>query len=109
GLETAAALRTFRAEAARYYGGQSPRLKQLIVPVTRAKSSLRDLCKADGYADEDILTFPDNIGGRYGVFSAAGLLPAAVMGLDVRALLLGAAAMSKRFFEEPVERNPVLQ
>src|SRR5439155_16593496 len=39
----------------------------------------------------------------------AGLLPAAVMGLDVRALLLGAAAMTKRFLEEPVERNPVLQ
>ena len=31
------------------------------------------------------------------------------MGLDVRALLLGAAAMTKRFLEEPFERNPVLQ
>ena len=38
-----------------------------------------------------------------------GLLPAAVMGLDVRALLLGAAAMTRRFLEEPLERNPVLQ
>ena len=43
------------------------------------------------------------------MFTAAGLLPAAVMGLDVRALLLGAAAMTKRFLEEPFERNPVLQ
>src|SRR5262249_54376995 len=38
-----------------------------------------------------------------------GLLPAATMGLDVRALLLGAASMTKRFLEEPFERNPVLQ
>jgi glucose-6-phosphate isomerase len=38
-----------------------------------------------------------------------GLLPAAVMGLDVRALLLGAAAMTRRFLEEPFDRNPVLQ
>src|SRR5205807_1453519 len=38
-----------------------------------------------------------------------GLLPAAVMNLDVRALLLGAAAMTRRFLEEPFERNPVLQ
>jgi glucose-6-phosphate isomerase len=38
-----------------------------------------------------------------------GLLPAAVMGLDVRALLLGASAMTRRFLDEPFERNPVLQ
>ena len=44
---------------------------------------------ADGYADDNILTVPDNVGGRYSVFTPAGLLPAAVMGLDVRALLLG--------------------
>ena len=56
-----------------------------------------------------MLTIPDNVGGRYSVFTPAGLLPAAVMGLDVRALLLGAAAMTKRFLEEPFERNPVLQ
>ena len=56
-----------------------------------------------------MLTVPENVGGRFSVFTPAGLLPAAVMGLDVRALLLGAAAMTKRFLEEPVERNPVLQ
>jgi glucose-6-phosphate isomerase len=108
-LETAGALRVFRAEASRFYGSQSPRRRQLILPVTGTKSQLRDLCKADGYPDEDILTIPDNVCGRFSVFSPAGLLPAAVMGLDVRALLLGAVAMTKRFLEEPFERNPVLQ
>ena len=43
------------------------------------------------------------------MFTSVGLLPAAVMGLDVRALLLGAAAMTRRFIEEPFDRNPVLQ
>jgi glucose-6-phosphate isomerase len=43
------------------------------------------------------------------VFTAAGLLPAALLGLDVRALLLGAASMTKRFLEDPFERNPILQ
>src|SRR5205085_9652900 len=62
-----------------------------------------------GYKDEDIFTLPENVGGRYSVFTAAGLLPAALMGLDVRAMLLGAQAMTKRFLEEPFERNPVLQ
>src|SRR5262249_29471652 len=46
---------------------------------------------------------------RYSVLTPVGLLPAAVLGLDVRALLLGAAAMTKRFLEDPFDRNPVLQ
>jgi glucose-6-phosphate isomerase len=81
----------------------------LIVPVTGAATRQRQLCKAEGFRDEDILTIPDNVGGRYSVFTAAGLLPAAILGLDVRALLLGAAAMTKRFLDEPFDRNPVLQ
>ncbi len=108
-LETAAAYRVLRRNAAEYYGSRSERLRQLIVPVTGATGKLRELCRADGYADADILTLPDNVGGRYSVFTPAGLLPAAVMGLDVRALLLGASAMTRRFLEEPFERNPVLQ
>jgi glucose-6-phosphate isomerase len=108
-LETAAALRVFRREAAEFYGTHSDRLRQLFVPITGAKGKLRDLCKAENYPDEDILTIPDDVGGRYSVFTPVGLLPAAVMGLDVRALLLGAAAMTRRFLEEPFERNPVLQ
>jgi glucose-6-phosphate isomerase len=108
-LETAAAYRVLRREAAEYYGARSERLREVFVPVTGTAGKLRELCKADGYPDEDILTIPDNVGGRYSVFTAAGLLPAAVMGLDVRALLLGAAAMTRRFLEEPFERNPVLQ
>ncbi len=108
-LETAAALRVFRREATEFYGLHSERLRQLFIPVTGATGKLRELCKADGYADEDILTLPDDVGGRYSVFTPVGLLPAAVMGLDVRALLLGAAAMTQRFLDEPFERNPVLQ
>ena len=108
-LETAAAYRAVRGEAAKYYGPKSDWLKKLVVPVTGPKGKLRDLARAEGVPDEDILTIPDDVGGRYSVFTPVGLLPAAVMGLDVRALLLGAAAMTKRFLEEPFDRNPVLQ
>ncbi len=108
-LETAAAYRVVRAEAAKYYGPKSDWLKKLIVPVTGPKGRLRDLARAEGFSEDDTLTIPDDIGGRYSVFTPVGLLPAAVMGLDVRALLLGAAAMSKRFLEEPFDKNPVLQ
>ena len=108
-LETAAAYRAFRRELAEYYGLHSPHCKNLVVPVTGAQGKLRELSKADNLDDNDILTIPDGVGERYSVFTPAGLLPAAVMGLDVRALLLGAAAMTRVFLEEPFERNPVLQ
>jgi glucose-6-phosphate isomerase len=108
-LETAAAYRIIRRDAMEYYGAHSARLRQLFIPITGATGKLRAMCKADGYADDEIFTIPDNVGGRYSVFTPVGLVPAAVMGLDVRALLLGAAAMTRRFLDEPFERNPVLQ
>jgi glucose-6-phosphate isomerase len=108
-LETAAAYRVFRREAVEYYGSRSENLHKLFVPITGPTGKLRELCLADGFTDEQIFTIPENVGSRFSVFTAAGLLPAAVMGLDARALLLGAAAMTRRFFEEPFEHNPALQ
>jgi glucose-6-phosphate isomerase len=108
-LETAAALRVLRKEMEDFYTRHSPRLKQMVLAVTGATGKLRDWCRAEGLAEDHVFTIPDNVGGRYSVFTPAGLLPAAVMGLDVRALLLGAAAMTRRFLEEPFDRNPVLQ
>jgi glucose-6-phosphate isomerase len=108
-LETAATFRAVKAEAAKFYGPKSEMLRTVIVPVTGPKSPLRALCKAEGFPDDDILTVPDEVGGRFSAFTGVGLLPAAVMGLDVRAMLLGAATMTRRFIEEPFDRNPVLQ
>src|SRR5438270_13142196 len=108
-LETAAAYRRFGREAAEYYGSHSDWLQDVFVGVTGASGKLRELCVADGLSEESIFTIPDNVGGRFSVFTPVGLLPAAVMGLDVRALLQGAAAMTRQFLEEPFERNPVLQ
>jgi glucose-6-phosphate isomerase len=108
-LETLAAYRFLRREAAEYYGAKSPRLKQLIVAVTGAEGRLRELCRAEGLADDHVLTMPERVGERFAVLTPAGLLPAALLGLDARALLLGAATMTQRFLEEPFERNPALQ
>jgi glucose-6-phosphate isomerase len=108
-LETAVAYRAIRRELSEFYGTHSPKVKNLVVPITGAAGKLRSLLLADGYPEDNILTIPDDVGGRYSVFTPVGLLPAAVMNLDVRALLLGAATMTRRFLEEPFERNPVLQ
>jgi glucose-6-phosphate isomerase len=108
-LETSIAHRILRREAAEYYGARSERLRQLFVPITGNSGKLRDLCTAQGYTEAEIFAIPDNVSGRFSVFTPAGLLPAAIMGLDIRALLLGAAAMTNAFVEEPFERNPPLQ
>ncbi len=108
-LETMVAHRVLRNEITKYYGPSSPLLREVIVPIAGPTGKLRDLSKSYGYSDDDILTIPENVGERYAVFTAAGLVPAAALGLDVRAMLLGAAAMTRRFLEEPFERNPVLQ
>lgn len=59
-------------------------------------------------ADEPIsvLNVPPNVGGRYSVLSAVGLLPLACAGHDVKALLAGAARMQQRCASEDVLQNP---
>jgi glucose-6-phosphate isomerase len=109
-LETAAAYRVLRREAVGLYGAGSEWLRRVIIPVTgTGDSRLRRLFAAEGYEAGEIFDVPDRVGGRFSVFSAVGLLPAAIMGLDIRALLQGAASMTKEFLEHPFERNTALQ
>lgn len=105
-LETAAALRIVLRDAGHFYAGHEDLLKKVVVPVTGAKGKLRRLAEARGY--EQVFTIPDDVGGRFSIFTPVGLLPAAVLGLDVVRLLEGAAAMNRRFREQPVGQNPVL-
>jgi glucose-6-phosphate isomerase len=103
-LETAVAFRTFRELIERRF----PKLaKQLIVPVTGDAGRLRSLSNAAGY--EDVFSIPDGIGGRFSVLTSVGLLPAAANGMNIRALLQGAADMTEHFRSAPFENNVVLQ
>lgn len=108
-VETAATLRALYRDANDYYGLHSEWIKHLFVPVAGSTGSLREMFVNAGYLESEMLSIPDNVGSRYCAFTAAGLLPAAIMGLDIRAILQGAAAMTRRFLEEPFERNLVLQ
>ena len=108
-LETAAAYRVIRGELGRYYGNTPETIQRFVIPVTGPSGKLRELCQKDGFDPEEVHTIPDGVGGRFSVFTAVGLVPAAILGLDVQALLLGASAMTQRFLTESFERNPVLQ
>lgn len=103
-LETAAATRIFLRALEDSAGDKLP---QRFVPVTGTSGKLFDLSQAIGAPE--IYEVPDGVGGRFSVLSAVGLLPAALMGLDIEKLLAGAKAMNDHFATAPVGENVVLQ
>ena len=105
-LETAVGFRIFFDALQKSCGGDQEKIRRRIVPVTGEKGRLRDLAQTLGCPK--IFPIHDGVGGRFSVLSAVGLLPAAVMGLDVVKLLEGAAAMNERFRVERPGENPVL-
>jgi len=105
-LETAASLRIFLRELAESVTDPSE-LGQFVLPVTGASGKLFDLAHALGCPD--VFSVPDGVGGRFSILSAVGLLPAAMMGLDIQKLLEGAAAMNEHFKTASFEENIVLR
>jgi glucose-6-phosphate isomerase len=103
-LETAAAFRQFKAALEKKVGAD--RLPEFIVPVTGESGKLASLSDAIGIKDRYLV--PDGVGGRFSILSAVGLLPAAIMGIDVVTLLEGAAAMNTHFRSAPLGENVVL-
>lgn len=106
-LETAAATRLFLRSLLASVGGDPGRLAHLVVPITHGSTGPSGLGRA--LAVRDSFGIPAGVGGRFSVFTAVGLLPAATVGIDVVRLLEGAAAMNRRFREAPAAENPVLR
>ena len=106
-IETAVSFRVFLRELqAALEKNQDSDLGDLVVPVTGNDGKLNELATAIGC--RDIFRVPDGVGGRFSVLSAVGLLPAAILGLDIVQLLKGAVMMNQIFREAPVGENPVL-
>ncbi|HLA86326.1 MAG TPA: glucose-6-phosphate isomerase, partial [Thermoguttaceae bacterium] len=105
-LETAVAFRLLLEKLREACGGDLDKVRHLIVPITGLKSNLRALCAE--LKCPETFPIPDGVGGRFSIFTAVGLLPAAVMGLDIVKLLEGAAAINRRFCNSPPGDNPVL-
>ena len=82
--------------------------RERIVAVTdRARGALRTLADREGYKTYVI---PDDVGGRYSVLTPVGLLPIAVAGIDIRALVRGAVEMERAAGPDvPFDRNPALR
>ncbi len=104
-LETAVAFRQFLSALESSCG--DAKMADYIVPVTGKSGRLFDLATELGC--RDFFEVPDGVGGRFSILSAVGLMPAAILGLDVVKLLEGAAAMNEHFRSQPPESNVVLQ
>lgn len=98
-LEPGSSFRILRKYMEKTYGTEAG--KRIIATGT-VGSSLEELCTKYGYT---FLEFPLNVGGRYTAMTNIGLLPVAVAGIDIRALVKGANDMQKRVHEESAEEN----
>ena len=80
---------------------------QRIVAVTSEKrGDLKALATEEGY---QTFHLPDNVGGRFSVLSAVGLVPAALIGIDIRKLLKGAAAITNLSWSKDITTNMALR
>ena len=79
--------------------------KHIIATTDTEKGNLIKLAKQEGF---QLFYIPDSVGGRFSELTPVGLLPAAVCGIDIRAMLAGAAAMDERCKNSDVWKNPAL-
>lgn len=77
----------------------------IVATTDAARGSLRPLVEQEGYAS---FVVPDGVGGRFSVLSPVGLLPAAAAGIDIRALLAGAAYADRTSSTPYLWQNPAL-
>lgn len=103
-LEPGSSFRILREAMAKKYTPEEA-AKRTICTGTFG-SSLEKLCEEEGYT---FVPFPTDIGGRYSAFSYVGLLPMAVAGIDIRALVQGGKDMAAQLHETGAEDNLALK
>ncbi|MBO4799138.1 MAG: glucose-6-phosphate isomerase, partial [Lachnospiraceae bacterium] len=103
--EPAIAFRVFKKMLEDKYGPDGA-AKRIYATTDKAKGALKNLADACGY---ETFVVPDDIGGRYSVLTAVGLLPIAVSGADIDKLMAGAAAAREVARGSAFEENPALQ
>lgn len=101
-VETMAQYLIVREALARVVGEIAAR-EHLVFITDPEVGALRRIARAEGITTLDV---PANVGGRFSVLSPVGMLPAALIGIDVRALLAGAADMNRRAATADLQHNP---
>ena len=103
--EPAIAFRIFKSFMEKKYGEEEA-AKRIYATTDKSRGALKKLADEKGY---ETFVIPDNVGGRFSVTTAVGLLPIAVSGADIDKLMEGTAAARKEALEAPFAENSALQ
>lgn len=103
--EPAIAFRMFKKLLEERYGKEDAR-GRIYVTTDKAKGALKHLATKEGY---ESFVIPDNVGGRYSVLTAVGLLPIAAGGIDITNMMEGALQAQKNLTDNNIENNAAYQ
>jgi glucose-6-phosphate isomerase len=103
--EPAIAFRIFREYLEKKYGKEEAR-KRIYATTDRVKGALKQLADEEGY---ETFVIPDDVGGRYSVLTAVGLLPIAVGGINLDDMMAGARDASEAYRNPSLAENPSYQ
>lgn len=103
--EPAVAFRVFKKMLEGKYG-KAEAAKRIYCTTDKARGALKGLAAEEGY---ESFVVPDDVGGRFSVLTAVGLLPIAVSGADIDRLMEGAAAAREQYTQNDFEDNEALQ
>ena len=103
--EPAIAFRVLRAAIEKKYGKEEA-AKRIYATADKARGALKTLADAEGY---ETFVVPDDIGGRFSVLTAVGLLPIAASGVDICALMKGAAEERAALIDASFEENAAMR
>ncbi len=103
--EPALAFRLLREFMERKYGKEGAK-DRIIATTDKARGALRELAIQEGY---ETFIIPDDVGGRYSVFTPVGLLPLAAAGIDTDALMTGALHGQRLYSNTELSENPCYQ
>lgn len=103
--EPAIAFRVFKKLLIEKYGKEEA-AKRIYATTDKARGALKNLATEEGY---ETFVVPDDVGGRFSVLTAVGLLPIAASGADIDALMAGAASARENAINAPFEENDALK
>ena len=103
--EPAIAFRIFKEMLENKYGKEEA-ARRIYATTDRAKGALKGLATEEG---DETFVVPEDVGGRFSVLTAVGLLPIAASGADIEKLMEGARSMRKLCLETEVEKNDAIQ
>ena len=103
--EPAVAFRVFKSMLVEKYGETGAK-DRIFVTTDKCRGTLKQFSDAAGY---ETFVVPDDVGGRYSVLTAVGLLPIAVAGIDIDAMMSGAASAREAYSSSDISKNDAVK